>query len=69
MINPICPECHGDIQEDMTEIKDRLNLKGIISEHCNPGGRALRFIDGSRLQLYEMCNACDKKKIEEFLKE
>lgn len=62
----VCPVCGEDRNKDMTEIKKLCRDSGLTGEMCNPGGRELIFRD-KRLQVSDMCNACDEKKIREFL--
>ena len=70
----ICPVCGGDQEKDLSELKKELNSIRIVSEHVNPGGREL-IITGSmkyeteRIQLSDMCNSCDEKKLIKFMNE
>ena len=63
----VCNVCGGDRNKDMKDIKKLCIEKGLTGETCNPGGRKLWFGNKS-IQLEDMCNSCDEKKIREFLK-
>ena len=62
-----CPASGGDRTADRSEIRRLLSDRGIVREMCDPGGRELTFVDGSKLRLSEWCDSCDIKAVFEFL--
>ena len=63
----VCPYCGEDRNKNITDVKQLCKDNGLTNEMCNPGGRELIF-GTKRLQIGDMCNSCDEKKIREFLK-
>ncbi len=62
----LCPVCGENPLKDTLEFRRSIAAQ-IKAELINPGGRELHFIDGRRLQLADMCNACDEAKIRAFM--
>jgi len=63
-----CPICGGDRDMKMPiELKNLISENKLISEHVNPGGRELVFKTKGRIQVSDMCNACDYEAIQKFL--
>lgn len=57
----ICKECGNDEHQPKTqELIDAIrSAGGLVSEMCDPGGRALSFGNGLSLRVSDWCNACD----------
>jgi hypothetical protein len=63
-----CLICGGDMQQDTTEVTERLREAGCTSPTVDSdGGRAFEFTDGETLEVGGMCNACDENEIRKFL--
>ncbi len=68
-----CPVCGNNPNSPRSpEIENQLRTLfrrrgGLMGELCNPGGRALEFGDGTKIQLSDMCNVCDVNKLIEKL--
>jgi hypothetical protein len=63
-----CLICGGDMQQDTTEVTERLREAGCTSTIVDSdGGRAFQFADGETLEVGGMCNACDENEIRKFL--
>ena len=63
-----CLICGGDMQQDTTEVTERLREAGCTSTIVDSGGgRVFEFADGETLEVGGMCNACDENEIRKFL--
>ena len=65
-----CPVCGGDPCADNSQrVRELCRRHGLVSEHCNPGGRELVFSEKGRLQLTDWCSLCDERTLRTFLGE
>jgi hypothetical protein len=63
-----CLICGGDMQQDTTEVSERLLEAGCTSTIVeSDGGRVFQFTEGETLEVGGMCNACDENEIRKFL--
>lgn len=66
----ICSICgHDPSFDNLDALRLICGKHHLQSEHCNPGGRELIFMDRGALQISGICNICDEKEIRKFLGE
>lgn len=63
----VCPYCGGDRNKPIQGVIQRMWADGCVGAEHNPGGAEFNFADGRRLQITAECNACDERRMLEFL--